>query len=53
MYIIMGLIGLVLVSFKSIYGSILIITLVEVAVLIIIEIYRQRRKNNEAQGKSG
>lgn len=52
MYIIMGLIGLVLVSFKSIYGSILIITLVEVAVLIIIEIYRQGRKNNEGQGEN-
>lgn len=52
MYIIMGLIGLVLVSVRSIYGSILIVTLVEVSVLILIEIYRQGRKNNEAQGEN-
>lgn len=53
LYIAMSLIGLYLISINSLYGSIIIVTLVEVSVAILIEIYRQRRNENEAQGKGG
>lgn len=46
----MSSIGLYLISLNSLYGSIIIVTLVEVSVAILIEIYRQRRIDNETQG---
>lgn len=53
LYIILGIGGLLLISVGSLYGSIIIVTLTEVSVMILIEIHRQRRKNNEVQGNSG
>lgn len=53
LYIAMSLIGLYLISISSLYGSIIIVTLVEVSVAILVEIYRQRRNENEAQGNGG
>ena len=53
LYIAMSLIGLYLISINSLYGSIIIVTLVEVSVAVLVEIYRQRRNDNEAQGNSG
>ncbi len=50
LYIAMSSIGLYLISLNSLYGSIIIVTLVEVSVAILIEIYRQRRIDNETQG---
>lgn len=53
LYITMSLIGLYLISINLVYGSIIIVTLVEVSVAILVEIYRQRRNENEAQGNGG
>lgn len=50
LYIAMSLIGLYLISINSLYGSIIIVTLMEISVMILYEIYQQRRKKNEAQG---
>lgn len=50
LYITMGIIGLYLILINSLYGSIIIATLVEVSVAVLVEIYRQRRNDNEAQG---
>lgn len=44
LYIIMGLIGLYLISINSLYGSIIIVTLVEVSVAVLVEIYRQKEE---------
>lgn len=44
LYILIGLIGLYLVFVAPLYGSILIITLIEISVMIIFEIFLQRRK---------
>lgn len=44
LYILIGLIGLYLVLVSPLYGSKIIITLIEVSVMIIFEIYLQRRK---------
>lgn len=53
LYIAMSFIGLYLISINSLYGSIIIVTLVEVSVAVLVEIYRQRRNDNEAQGNGG
>lgn len=53
LYIAMSLIGLYLISINSLYGSIIIVTLIEVSVAILVEKYRQRRNENEAQGNGG
>lgn len=47
LYIVIGLVGLLLVSVYSFYGSIIIITLAEVSVMILCEIFHQRRKKDE------
>lgn len=49
LYIFTSLIGLFLVSIGSLYGSIIIVTLIEVSVMILFEIHQQRRKHSEAQ----
>lgn len=53
LYIAMSLVGLYLISINSLYGSIIIVTLVEVSVAVLVEIYRQRRNDNEVQGNGG
>lgn len=50
LYIAMGIIGLYLILINSLYGSIMIATLVEVSVAVLVEIIRKRRNDNEAQG---
>lgn len=46
-YILLSLLGLYLISYELLYGSIIIITLMEISVLILIEILKQRRHNDE------
>ena len=46
-YILLSLLGLYLISYKLLYGSIIIITLIEISVMILIEILKQRRHNDE------
>lgn len=46
-YILLSLLGLLLTSFRLLYGSIIIITLIEISVLILVEILIQRRHNDE------
>lgn len=48
LYILVSMIGLLLITVAPLYGSIIIVTLVEISVMILVEIYRQRRKDNEA-----
>ncbi len=50
LYIAMSLIGLYLILINSLYGSLIIVTLIEVSVAVLVEIFRQRRNKNEAQG---
>jgi len=47
MYILLSLLGLFFISYGVLYGSIIIIALLEVSVLILVEICIQRRCNNE------
>ncbi len=53
LYIFTGLVGLFGVSIGSLYGSIIIVTLIEISVMILFEIHQQRRKRNEVQGNGG
>lgn len=46
-YILLSLLGLLLTSFGLLYGSIIIITFIEISVLILVEILMQRRHNDE------
>ncbi len=50
-YILLSLLGLFFISYGVLYGSIIIITLLEVSVLILVEICIQRRCNNEIPEK--
>lgn len=50
-YVFLSLLGLLMISFNSLYGSIIIISLIEISVLILIEILMQRRHNDENSGK--
>ena len=47
LYIFIGVGGLLTTYFHSFYGSIIIITLINVSVMILIEIIKQRRSKNE------
>ena len=49
LYITIGMMGLFLISVCPFYGSIIIVTLTEVSVMILIEIFRQRRKKDEGE----
>lgn len=49
LFIFTSLVGLFLVTIGSLYGSMIIITLIEVSVMILLEIHQQRREHNEAQ----
>lgn len=46
-YIVLSLLGLYLFFFGFLYGSIIIITLIEISGSVLFEILRQRRNNNE------
>lgn len=46
-YIVLSLLGLYLAFFGYLYGSIIIITLIEISGSVLFEILRQRRKENE------
>ena len=46
-YIVLSLLGLSLAFFGYLYGSIIIITLIEISGSVLFEILRQRRKGNE------
>ncbi len=48
-YIILSLLGLSLTFFGYLYGSIIIITLIEISGSVLFEIFRQRRNGNEIQ----
>lgn len=47
LYILICLIGMMLTAYGSVYGSIVIVTLVDISVMILIEIFFQRRNKNE------
>ncbi len=49
-YIILSLLGLYLSYFGYLYGSIIIVTLIEISGSILVEIYMQRRRNDENKG---
>ncbi len=49
LYIFTGLVGLFGVSIGSLYGSMIIVTLIEVSVMILFETHQQRRKQDEDQ----
>lgn len=49
-YIILSLLGLYLTFFGFLYGSIIIVTLIEISASVLVEIYMQRRHNNENKG---
>lgn len=49
-YIILSLLGLYLSYFGYLYGSIIIVTLIEISGSILFEIYMQRRHNDENTG---
>lgn len=51
-YILLSLLGLFLVFYGFWYGSIIIITLIEISVMILVEILTQRRRKNENSRKS-
>lgn len=50
-YIFLSLLGLLLTSYGLLYGTIIIITLIEISAMIIVEILMQRRRNDENSGK--
>ena len=50
-YIFLSLWGLLLTSYGLLYGTIIIITLIEISAMIIVEILIQRRRNDENSGK--
>lgn len=52
-YIILCLLGLYLSYFGYLYGSIIIVTLIEISGSILFEIYMQRRRNDENKGNGG
>lgn len=52
LYIFTSIIGLLLTSIGSLYGSIIIVTLIEVSVMVLFEIHQQRRKCDEGQRNS-
>lgn len=49
-YIILSLLGLYLSYFGYLYGSIIIVTLIEISGSVLVEIYLQRRHNDENTG---
>lgn len=49
-YIILSLLGLYLSYFGFLYGSIIIVTLIETSGSVLVEIYMQRRHNDENTG---
>lgn len=49
-YIILSLLGLYLTFFGYLYGSIIIVTLIEISGAVLVEIYMQRRHSNENTG---
>lgn len=52
-YIILSLLGLYLSYFGYLYGSIIIVTLIIISGSVLVEIYLQRRRNNENTGNGG
>lgn len=52
-YILLSLLGLFLNTYGLLYGSIIIITLIEISVMILVEILIQRRHSDENSGKGG
>lgn len=52
-YIILSLLGLYLTFFGFLYGSIIIVTLIEISGSVLFEIYMQRRHNDENKGNGG
>ncbi len=50
-YIVLSLLGLYLSYFGYLYGSIIIVTLIEISGSVLVEIYMQRRHNDENTGK--
>ena len=49
-YIVLSLLGLYLSYFSYLYGSIIIVTLIEISGSVLVEIYMQRRHNDENTG---
>lgn len=52
-YIILSVFGLYLTYFGFLYGSIIIVTLIEISGSVLFEIYMQRRRNDENKGNGG
>lgn len=49
-YIVLSLVGLYLTFFDFLYGSIITVTLIEISASVLVEIYMQRRHNDENTG---
>lgn len=52
-YLALSLSGLYLSYFGYLYGSIIIVTLIEISGSVLVEIYMQRRRNDENTGNGG